>query len=94
LCGEVSATAPLRYSPAGVPIVAFTLRHTSEQMEAGMCRTIQCEVPVIVVGKPAESARDLHVGDRVGIKGFIAQKSRTSTGLVLHVNSIEMIERG
>jgi primosomal replication protein N len=90
----VSATTPLRYSPAGVPIVAFTLRHTSEQMEAGMRRTILCEVPLVAMGKQAENARDLHVGDKVGIKGFLAQKSRTSTGLVLHVNTIELIERG
>lgn len=94
LCGRISEIAPLRYSPGGLPILNFTLSHDSEQIEAGQRRKVQCEVPVVAVAEAAEAAGKGRVGDVVEIIGFMAQKGRTSTRLVLHVKSIRLIERG
>ena len=35
----------LRYTPAGVPIVAATLMHSSQQVEAGVNRLVEFEIP-------------------------------------------------
>jgi primosomal replication protein N len=34
--GEVVQIETLRYTPAGIPLLSFVLRHLSEQVEAGM----------------------------------------------------------
>jgi primosomal replication protein N len=94
LCGRISEIAPLRYTPGGLPILTFTLSHDSEQAEAGQRRKVQCEVPVMAVADAAEAAGKNRIGDLVEITGFMAQKSRTSYRLVLHVKSIRLIERG
>ena len=41
---------PLRYSPAGVPILNCRLVHQSEQIEAGLIRSVTCEIPAVAVG--------------------------------------------
>ncbi len=94
LRGRVSDIAPLRYTPGGLPILSLTLSHESEQIEAGQRRKVQCEVPVMAVAEAAEAAGKSKIGDLVEVTGFMAQKSRTSNRLVLHVKSIRLIERG
>lgn len=79
----------MRYTPAGVPVVEFRVRHESEQMEAGIARRVECEIAVIAVGPTARSLQDALPGVKVRITGFLAAKSRNSRQPTLHVNNIE-----
>jgi primosomal replication protein N len=94
LRGEVTEVADLRYTPAGIPLLAFTLKHASQQNEAGMKRQIECEVPVIAMAQLAEQAKTLKPGNMVRVAGFLNRKSRNSRQLILHINELEIIEKG
>lgn len=79
----------LRYTPAGIPVLAFTLKHASVQNEAGMKRQADCEVPVMAMGNLAQQATRLRVGDKVKVVGFLAKKSLRNDRLVLHLSELE-----
>ena len=89
--GEVVQLDALRYTPAGLPLLSFTVRHSSEQTEAEMQRKVECEVPVIAIGKIAEQAKAIQVASQVKLAGFIAKRSLKSSQLVLHLNAFEII---
>lgn len=94
LSGEVTEVAELRYTPAGIPLLAFTLKHASQQSEAGLKRQVECEVPAVAMARLAEQARGLRCGDQVSTAGFLARKSLNSRQLVLHIDELEIIEKG
>ena len=94
LAGEVTEVAGLRYTPAGIPLLAFSLKHASQQNEAGMKRLVECEVPAVAMAQLAEQARELKPGSRARVAGFLARKSLNSRQLILHINALEIIEKG
>ena len=81
----------LRYTPAGIPLLSFVVRHVSEQIEAGMQRKVECEVFVKALGAIAETAKHLKIGQQVTLTGFLAKRSAKSTQLVMHLQHIERI---
>ncbi|MEZ0246591.1 MAG: primosomal replication protein N [Methylophilaceae bacterium] len=94
LSGEVTEVAELRYTPAGIPLLAFTLKHVSQQNEAGMNRQVECEVPAVAMAKMAEKAKGIKLGSCARVAGFLAKRSLNSRQLVLHINELEIIEKG
>jgi primosomal replication protein N len=89
LSGEVITLETLRHTPAGIPVLAFTVRHASIQNEAGMKRQAECEVPVVTMAELAKKAAMLKLGDKVRVAGFLARKSLRNDRLVLHLNELE-----
>ena len=93
--GEVAAMEPLRYTPAGIPVLSVVLRHLSEQLEAGMQRRVECDVNAVVMGGLAEKTADpslgINIGSLVKVSGFIARRSLKSTQLVLHITTLDII---
>ena len=89
LSGEVVSLETLRYTPAGIPILTFILKHLSRQQEAGMQREVQCEIPVMAMAEWAGKAARLAIGDQVKVAGFLARKSLKNDRLVLHLNQLE-----
>ncbi len=89
LQAEVVQIEPLRYTPAGIPLLSIVLRHVSEQVEAGMKRKVECEVNAITLGDLA--LKGLKVGSQILATGFLAKRSLKSTQLVMHINHIEHI---
>jgi primosomal replication protein N len=84
---EVVQIEPLRYTPAGIPLLSIVLRHVSEQIEAGMKRKVECEVNAVVLGDLA--LKGLKQGVQVVAQGFLAKRSLKSTQLVMHINDIK-----
>jgi primosomal replication protein N len=89
LQAEVVLIEPLRYTPAGIPLLSVILRHVSEQVEAGMKRKVECEVNAVVLGNLA--LKGLKLGLHIQATGFLAKRSLKSTQLVMHINHIEHI---
>jgi len=89
LQAEVVQVEPLRYTPAGIPLLSVVLRHVSEQIEAGMKRKVECEVNAVVLGDLALS--DLKTGAKIIAHGFLAKRSLKSTQLVMHINHVEFV---
>lgn len=84
---EVVQVEPLRYTPAGIPLLSVVLRHASEQNEAGMKRKVECEVNAVVLGSLALTG--LKLGAQIIAQGFLAKRSLKSTQLVMHINDIK-----
>ena len=89
LSGEVVTLEVLRHTPAGIPVLAFTVKHASIQNEAGMKRQAECEVPVMAMAEMAKKAMGLQIGDQVKVAGFFTRKSLRNDRLVLHLNELE-----
>lgn len=92
--GELLKVEELRYTPAGIPILTLIIGHTSEQMEAGMKRKVECEVNAMVVGDLAKGSQHLQAGTQLKATGFLAKRSFKSAQLVLHINKLEKISQG
>ena len=80
---------PLRYTPAGIPLLSFVLRHASEQIEAGMKRKVDCEVNAVALGELALNPQ-IKVGNQLKVSGFLAKRSMKSSQLVMHINQIAL----
>ncbi len=89
LCGQIAEITPLRYTPAGIAVLNFTVNHASWQMHGGAKRNVECEIQALALDEIAKSAAKLKVGAPVRLTGFLARKSHDSTQLVLHVNNVE-----
>lgn len=89
LSGSVTAIEPLRYTPAGLPLLNFVLHHVSEVSEAGLKRKVECEVNAVILGELANTA--LQLGSQIKAAGFLAKRSAKSTQLVMHIQNIALI---
>jgi primosomal replication protein N len=89
LCGDVIEREALRFTPAGIPILALRMSHESTQMEAGLERQLKFEIDAMAAGETARRMDALRPGQRVRVHGFIATRGRLSTRIVLHVNEFE-----
>ncbi len=88
LSGEVVGLQPIRYTPAGIPLLSFVLQHASEQTEAGLIRKVECEVNAVALGDLAKL--NIQIGDNIKAKGFLAKRSAKSTQLVLHIQQLHI----
>jgi len=85
----VISLEPIRYTPAGIPLLSFVLQHASEQVEAGLKRKVECEVNAVALGNLAK--QNIQLGANIKAKGFLAKRSTKSTQLVLHIEKLEVI---
>jgi primosomal replication protein N len=93
LSGVIVGLEPIRYTPAGLPLLSFVLQHASEQTEAGLKRKVECEVNAVVLGGlTSEFAKsNIQIGDSIKAKGFLAKRSAKSTQLVFHIEKLELV---
>ncbi len=82
----------MRYTPAGVPVSEGRLRHASTQIEGGLERKIELEIPLLALGDTARWLEAAPLSGLLRVNGFLAAKSRNSRLLVLHVNTLEFLE--
>ena len=87
--GKLNHLEAIRYTPAGVPIVTFSIEHQSEQLEAGVQRSVSCHIQAMALGGVAEKVARVRGEANAKCSGFIAMKNLKSSQLVLHVTSIE-----
>ena len=89
LSGVLSGLQPLRYTPAGIAVVEFRLKHESEQHEAGSPRKVEVEVDAVAFEAQAQLLSGSPLGRPLKAEGFLSAKSRRSAKPVLHVTNIE-----
>lgn len=89
LVAQVVEREALRYSPAGIPIVAARLSHSSQQLEARIERLIELEIAALAIGEISGKMDQLDLGRVHRFTGFLARKNRNSKSLVFHVVAID-----
>jgi primosomal replication protein N len=92
LSGQLAARNALRYTPAGVPILTFSVAHQSRQSEAGADRDVGIEMACVAVETEAKTIAAAPLGIGLKLAGFLAPKGKHSRQVVLHVNEIEFLE--
>lgn len=85
---------PLRYSPAGVPILNCRLVHQSEQIEAGLPRSVTCEIPAVAVGDIAGRLESKQPETEWQFTGFLATRRRFETAELHIVEFMETTRAG
>jgi len=78
----------LRFTPAGIPIVAAKLSHSSQQLEAKVMRVVEFEVSTLAVGEISGQFSQLELGQSYRFTGFMARKNRNSKSLIFHITAI------
>ena len=89
--GLISELSPLRYTPAGVPVLEFLLSHESEVTEAGQLRRIALSLVVVAMGDLAQMAGTMRLGCKVRLQGFLAPVRKDSQKYRLHAQHIQQI---
>ena len=92
ISGVITELKSLRYTPAGVPVVEFRLRHDSERVEAGTARKVEAEIEALAFEAQARLLQAAGAGRALKAEGFLCAKSRRSKKPVLHVTNIEFVE--
>lgn len=83
----------LRHTPAGVPVVEFTLDHASEPIEAGVQRAVAFEIRAIAIGDFTRTVLAAPMGAEFVFEGFLARRSIQAKTLVFHVTRIASHDR-
>ncbi len=91
LSATLAAIDPLRHTPAGLPVVDFTLAHVSQQPEGGGQRQVEFDMPAKATGELAARIAKARQGSAVEVQGFLNRKHRMSRQMVLHVTNMELI---
>ena len=90
--GEVQDVDSLRFTPAGLTVLNFTIRHHSTQKEAGIKRIVQAEFRCILIGEKPHKLERIQKNIQIKVKGFMtAQSAKALHRLVLHVTAYELI---
>jgi primosomal replication protein N len=92
LSGVMRNPQPIRYSPAGVPVLRFELQHQSRQAEANTALRVSVIMRVQAAGELAREIQRFAEGAEIVVKGFLARSSQRSDIPVLHVNSYKLLK--
>ncbi len=92
ISGVITELKALRHTPAGIPVVEFSLRHASRRAEAGAERSVEAEVEAVAFEAQARLVAGATPGRALKAEGFLCAKSRRSKKAVLHVTNIEFVE--
>ena len=93
LTGSLVERGPLRYTPAGIPVLEFRIDHCSEQVEAETIRRVECEMACVALGTNALLLKEAMPGRSLSVEGFLAAKSVKQRAPVLHVTRIGFVEK-
>jgi primosomal replication protein N len=92
LSGYLQERGALRRTPAGIPVLEFSLAHESIQIESEVERKVHCEMNCVAIGSQAQLLATIKPGDELKVSGFLAARSLKRRMPILHVNTIEFVE--
>lgn len=72
LSARIAQAGALRYTPAGLPALDFSLEHESELSEAGQARQVKVAVKAVAFGAVAETLGRQPIGSSWNFTGFLA----------------------
>jgi primosomal replication protein N len=78
----------LRYTPAGLPALDFSLKHESEVSEDGQPRKVSMEIRARAIGAVTQVLGAMALGSAGLFGGFLAG-GLNGRGLLFHITSVE-----
>jgi len=92
--GQVLECEPLRYTPAGLPVLEMVLEHASEVVEAGVSRRVDLTLAAVALGDQAHMLAGTPLGSPLQIEGFLAPTRKGSRRVKLHVQQARKVQGG
>ena len=92
--GQLTKTAEVRTTPAGIRIARFVLAHRSRRSEAGKLREVQCRLAVVASGQAlTEGITEHPPGAWLRVKGFLSRAGyrAVDTRIELHASEIQTV---
>ena len=90
LSARIAQASALRYTPAGLPALDFSLEHESEITEAGQPRQVKVAVRAVAFGSTAETLGKQSIGSNWQFTGFLATP-RNGKHPVFHIQSFDQV---
>ena len=87
--GLVLSAQPIRYTPAGIAVIELVLQHQSVVEQAQIQRQLSFDLDAIAMGEVAYALSAVAIGDVLEINGFIAPLRKSSSRLVLHIQTFQ-----
>jgi primosomal replication protein N len=78
----------LRYTPAGLPVQDFELKHDSELSENGQARKVSMQIRSVAIGQITQAVAAMELGSAGQFAGFL-DSARNGRGLMFHVTALE-----
>ena len=88
LTARILQVHPLRYTPAGIPVLDIVLQHESWQEENGQKCLVKFEMHARILGKEAEMWQ-YRQNIMVEAEGFLAQRSQRFPRPILRIQKIK-----
>ena len=88
LSARIAQAGALRYTPAGLPALDFSLEHESELTEAGQARQVKVAVRAVAFGSVAETLGRQAIGSSWNFTGFLATP-RNGKHPVFHIQAFQ-----
>ena len=88
LSARIAEASSLRYTPAGLPALDFSLEHESEVTEAGQPRQAKVAIRAVAFGGLAETLGKQAIGSSWQFTGFLATP-RNGKHPVFHIQSFD-----
>jgi len=85
--GEIIFEDQIRYTPSGLIVQRFKIKHKSLQKEANLDKQVGIEMEAIFINK--QIRKEIQVGKKGLFIGFMDKKSFKSTQLIFHVTEIK-----
>ena len=90
LAAQLVERRALRYTPAGLPVLDFELKHESELSEDGQVRKVSMQIRSVAIGRISQPVAAMELGSSGQFAGFLAS-ARNGRGLLFHVTAIEPV---
>lgn len=90
---SINERTPIRYTPAGVPILQCTLVHRSEVIEAGVRRKVEMTVSAVVAGELSGLLASYELGRLANFIGFLASRNQKTHTLIFHITELQEIHK-
>ena len=90
LQASIASREQLRYTPAGIAVLAFTVEHHSRQTEAGQVRDVTLTLDCVALGEKAQSLDQISPDRTLELRGFLGNRSNKSRWVVFHVTEFDM----
>ncbi|MGE4596515.1 MAG: primosomal replication protein N [Methylophilaceae bacterium] len=87
LMGEIVYMEPKRFTPAGLPIQIFRIKHESTQSEANLNKLVNMEIESIIIGDLVN--KGISVGEKLLFQGFLDKRSKKSMKIIYHITDIK-----
>ncbi len=80
---------PLSYTPAGIAVFEARFHYAGEQFEAAAMRKVEFDFTAMSFADTAVRLDKIQPGERIQMRGFLAQRSLRSSKLTIHITEFK-----